>query len=139
MKMLIDPLGITEPVAAFNGGVLVHPDLSVMTQSFVRADNAAKVIDAITRHGLDCWVYTDRDWLVRDANGPHVARERDGRLSSPRRLFRTLQRTWNARPRLSASATITLLWPGVRPTCSANAAMTFRPPLAGLLSGRYPP
>ena len=75
MKMLIDPLGITEPVAAFNGGVLVRPDLSVMTQSFITADNAAKIIDAIARHGLDCWVYTDRDWLVRDANGPHVARE----------------------------------------------------------------
>src|SRR5512146_737572 len=68
MKMLIDPLGITEPIAAFNGGVLVHPDLSVMTQSFVTPDNAAKVIDAIARHALDCWVYTDRDWLVRDVN-----------------------------------------------------------------------
>jgi Cof subfamily protein (haloacid dehalogenase superfamily) len=75
MKMLIDPLGITEPIAAFNGGVFAHPDLSVMTQSFVTADNAAKVIDAITRDGLDCWVYTDRDWLVRNAKGPHVERE----------------------------------------------------------------
>jgi Cof subfamily protein (haloacid dehalogenase superfamily) len=75
MKMLIDPLGITEPLAAFNGGVFVHPDLSVMSQSFLAPDDAAKVIDAITRHGLDCWVYTDRDWLVRNANGPHVARE----------------------------------------------------------------
>jgi Cof subfamily protein (haloacid dehalogenase superfamily) len=75
MKMLIDPLGLTEPIAAFNGGVFVHPDLSVMTQSFMPADTAAKVIDAIERHRLDCWVYTDRDWLVRDPNAPHVARE----------------------------------------------------------------
>jgi Cof subfamily protein (haloacid dehalogenase superfamily) len=75
MKMLIDPLGLTEPIAAFNGGVFVHPDLSVMTQSFIPADVAATVIDAIGRHGLDCWVYTDRDWLVRNLNAPHVARE----------------------------------------------------------------
>jgi Cof subfamily protein (haloacid dehalogenase superfamily) len=75
MKMLIDALALTEPLAAFNGGVLVHPDLSVMAQSFVTADNAAKVIESIARHGLDCWVYTDRDWLVRNADGPHVARE----------------------------------------------------------------
>ena len=75
MKMLIDPLGLTEPVAAFNGGVFVHPDLSVMTQSFVPANIAAKVIEAIARHGLDCWVYTDRDWLVRNTDAPHVARE----------------------------------------------------------------
>jgi Cof subfamily protein (haloacid dehalogenase superfamily) len=75
IKMLIKALALTEPVAAFNGGVLVHPDLSVMAQSFVTADIAAKVIEAITHHGLDCWVYTDRDWLLRNDNGPHVARE----------------------------------------------------------------
>lgn len=75
MKMLIAPLGLSEPIAAFNGGVFVHPDLSVMTQSFVPVDTAAKVIQAIGRHGLDCWVYTDRDWLVRDPDAPHVARE----------------------------------------------------------------
>ncbi|HET8669000.1 MAG TPA: Cof-type HAD-IIB family hydrolase [Terriglobales bacterium] len=75
MKMLIEPLGLTEPIAAFNGGVFVHPDLSVMTQSFIPADVAATVIDAIGRHGLDCWVYTDRDWLVRNPNAPHVERE----------------------------------------------------------------
>jgi hypothetical protein len=46
-----------------------------MTQSFVPADTAAKVIEMIDTHGLDCWVYTDRDWLVRDTNAPHVARE----------------------------------------------------------------
>jgi Cof subfamily protein (haloacid dehalogenase superfamily) len=75
MKMLIDPLGLTEPLAAFNGGVFVHPDLSVMSQSFLSRDIAARVITAIERHGLDCWVYTDRDWLVRKTEAPHVARE----------------------------------------------------------------
>ncbi len=75
MKMLIDPLGLTEPIAAFNGGVFVHPNLSVMTQSFIPADIVDKVIGAIERHHLDCWVYTDRDWLVRDTDAPHVARE----------------------------------------------------------------
>jgi Cof subfamily protein (haloacid dehalogenase superfamily) len=75
MKMLIDPLGLTEPIGAFNGGIFVLPDLSLMTQSFVPADTAAKVIDIIEHHGLDCWVYTDRDWLVRDSHAPHVARE----------------------------------------------------------------
>jgi Cof subfamily protein (haloacid dehalogenase superfamily) len=75
IKTMIDDLGLTEPVAALNGGVFVHPDLSVMAQSFVAKEDAAKVIEALMRHGLDCWVYTDRDWLVRDADGPHVERE----------------------------------------------------------------
>ena len=39
------------------------------------ADIAAKVVETIDRHGLDCWVYTDRDWLVRKTDAPHVARE----------------------------------------------------------------
>jgi Cof subfamily protein (haloacid dehalogenase superfamily) len=75
MKMLIDALALTEPIAAFNGGVVVHPNLSVMTQNLLPADIASRVIEAIERHGLDCWVYTDRDWLVRKADAPHVARE----------------------------------------------------------------
>lgn len=75
MKMLIDALALTEPIAAFNGGVLVHPNLSVIAESFVPADIATRVLETIERHGLDCWVYTEREWLVRDRDAPHVARE----------------------------------------------------------------
>ena len=46
-----------------------------MTQSFVPTDTAAKVIESIAHHGLDVWVYTDLDWLIRDAGAPHVSRE----------------------------------------------------------------
>jgi Cof subfamily protein (haloacid dehalogenase superfamily) len=75
MKMLFQPLGLTEPIAAFNGGVFVHPDLSVMAQSFVPPAVAEGVIHAIANQGADCWVYTDRDWLLRSTDAPHVARE----------------------------------------------------------------
>src|SRR5690349_22730928 len=50
MKMLIDPLGLTEPIAAFNGGVFVHPDLSLMSQSFLPSEIASPVIQAIVGH-----------------------------------------------------------------------------------------
>lgn len=75
MKMFIEPLGLTEPIAAFNGGVFVHPDFSVVEQNFLPAEVAAKAIETIDHHRLDCWVYTDRDWLIRSPNAPHVARE----------------------------------------------------------------
>jgi Cof subfamily protein (haloacid dehalogenase superfamily) len=75
MKGLMDQLPLTGPAAAFNGGVFVRPDLSVMTQNCMAREDAIKVIDAITLHGLDCWVYTDRDWLVRDPKAPHVEHE----------------------------------------------------------------
>jgi Cof subfamily protein (haloacid dehalogenase superfamily) len=76
MAMLIDPLKLHQPLAAFNGGVLIQPDLTtVVSQNFLPAGVPEKVIEAIESHGLDVWVYTDREWCVRDANAAHVARE----------------------------------------------------------------
>jgi len=76
MAMLIDPLKLTQPLAAFNGGVLIEPDLTtVVDQKFLPAGVPEKVIEAIENHGLDVWVYTDTGWYIRDAKGPHVERE----------------------------------------------------------------
>jgi Cof subfamily protein (haloacid dehalogenase superfamily) len=75
MKMLIDPLEITEPIAGFNGGVVVTPDLEPVSKQLLPADVAAQVVQSIVKHGLDIFLYTDRDWFVRQADGPHVARE----------------------------------------------------------------
>jgi Cof subfamily protein (haloacid dehalogenase superfamily) len=76
MAMLIDPLKLTQPLAAFNGGVLIEPDLkTVVDQKFLPAGVPEKVIEAIENHGLDVWVYTDTEWFVRDPNAAHVARE----------------------------------------------------------------
>jgi Cof subfamily protein (haloacid dehalogenase superfamily) len=76
MAMLIDPLKLTQPLAAFNGGVLIKPDLkTVVDQKFLPAGVPEQVIEAIEKHGLDVWLYTDIEWYVRDPNAPHVARE----------------------------------------------------------------
>ena len=76
MAMLIDPLKLTLPIAAFNGGVLIQPDLkTVVDQKFLPPGVPETVIEAIENHGLDVWLYTDIDWFVRDPNAPHVARE----------------------------------------------------------------
>ena len=76
MAMLIDPLKLTQPLAAFNGGVLIKPDLkTVVDQKFLPGGVPEKVIEAIENHGLDVWVYTDTEWFVRDPNAAHVARE----------------------------------------------------------------
>jgi Cof subfamily protein (haloacid dehalogenase superfamily) len=75
MKMLIDPLQITEPIAGFNGGAVVKPDLTPISKQLLAADVAAEVVRLIVKHGLDIFLYTDRDWFVRNADGPHVARE----------------------------------------------------------------
>jgi hypothetical protein len=76
MAMLIEPLKLTQPIAAFNGGVLIKPDLTtVVDQKFLPVGVPEKVIEAIENHGLDVWLYTDTEWFVRDPNAPHVARE----------------------------------------------------------------
>jgi Cof subfamily protein (haloacid dehalogenase superfamily) len=76
MAMLIDPLKLTLPLAAFNGGVLIQPDLkTVVDQKFLPPGVPENVIEAIENHGLDVWLYTDIDWFVHDPNAPHVARE----------------------------------------------------------------
>jgi Cof subfamily protein (haloacid dehalogenase superfamily) len=76
MAMLIDALKLTQPLAAFNGGVLIKPDLkTVVDQKFLPPGVPEKVIEAIQSHGLDVWLYTDIEWFVRDTNAPHFAHE----------------------------------------------------------------
>ncbi len=75
MTMLIEPLEITEPIAGFNGGVVVKPDLTPISQQLLPPEVAAEVVRMVLKHGLDIFLYTDSDWFVHNANAPHVARE----------------------------------------------------------------
>jgi hypothetical protein len=75
MAMLIDPLALQTPVAGFNGGIFVKPDMTIMEERVLAADVAKRALDVVLRNGMDAWVYSGKDWLVRDANAPHVARE----------------------------------------------------------------
>ena len=76
MKMLIEPLRLTGPVAGFNGGVVVRVDLSIMECRTLAPEAASEALELILDHGLDAWVYTKSRWLIRDLDAPHVARER---------------------------------------------------------------
>jgi Cof subfamily protein (haloacid dehalogenase superfamily) len=76
MAMLIEPLQLDEPIAAFNGGVVIQPDLkTVLAQNVLPPGVVTKVVQQILQHQLDVWIYTDTTWFVRDVNAPHVARE----------------------------------------------------------------
>lgn len=75
MAMLLDALQLETPIAGFNGGLFVKPDLTILEQKTVPADVAAATIELIRAHGLDVWVYRGNDWLITKADAPHVARE----------------------------------------------------------------
>jgi hypothetical protein len=75
MGMLIEPLALQTPVAGFNGGVFVHPDLSVIESHALDPATAKQAVSLLLDQGLDVWLYTEDDWLIRDPKAPHVARE----------------------------------------------------------------
>lgn len=75
MAMLIKPLALRTPIAGFNGGVFVHPDLSVIECRTLDPATAKQAVELILNHGLDAWIYTADAWLIRNLDAPHVARE----------------------------------------------------------------
>jgi Cof subfamily protein (haloacid dehalogenase superfamily) len=75
MQMLIEPLKLTTPIAAFNGGLFVKNDFTVVEQHVLTHDVAARAIDMILEAKLDPWLYVGNDWFVHERHGPHVDRE----------------------------------------------------------------
>jgi Cof subfamily protein (haloacid dehalogenase superfamily) len=75
MSMLVDPLAITTPIAAFNGGLFVNPDMTTIEQKVIPSDLVAPIIAALEAFDLSIWVYRGPDWFVLDMDGPHVSRE----------------------------------------------------------------
>lgn len=75
MEMLIEPLGLELPLAAFNGGLLVDPHLVVLEQHEIPKRSVLPVVDLLVSHALDAWLYRGADWYVRRLAAPHVDRE----------------------------------------------------------------
>ncbi len=75
MKMLVDALSLSHPVAAFNGGLIVAPDLAVLREHCLPAAVLPRAFELLRSHGLDIWVYRGHDWFVHERHGPHVDRE----------------------------------------------------------------
>src|SRR5258708_16283440 len=75
MAMLVEPVALTTPIAGFNGGMFVRPDMTVISTRLIDTDIARQAVDLLLARGLDAWVYAGNDWLVRDPSAPHVARE----------------------------------------------------------------
>jgi Cof subfamily protein (haloacid dehalogenase superfamily) len=75
MAMLVKPLSLQTPIAAFNGGLIVDPDMEVIEQRVIPQDLVVPIAELMGSYGLDVWVYRGADWYVPDPEGPHVARE----------------------------------------------------------------
>ena len=75
MQMLVDPLDLQTPIAAFNGGLLVDREMNVIEQRTIPEDLVGQVVDLMKSFDLDVWLYRGADWFVTDPKGPHVDRE----------------------------------------------------------------
>jgi hypothetical protein len=75
LRKLLDPLAITTPMGCFNGGMLVSPDLKIITEHLLSAEVARCAVDMLDKRGVQAWVFSGRDWLVRKLDAPYVTRE----------------------------------------------------------------
>lgn len=75
MQMLIEPLKLSTPIAAFNGGLFVRKDLSMIEQRVLQTGVVEPAMETMTKHKLDIWIYRGNDWFVHERHGPHVDRE----------------------------------------------------------------
>jgi Cof subfamily protein (haloacid dehalogenase superfamily) len=75
MEMLIKPLAISTPIAAFNGGMFVNSDLSLISQHVLGHEVVEPIIKIIEDHKMAVWIYRGTDWFVHERHGSHVDRE----------------------------------------------------------------
>ena len=75
MSMLVEPLALATPIAAFNGGLLASPELEVLEEHTIPDRLVSPALELLESFALTTWVYRGNDWLVLDPDGPHVERE----------------------------------------------------------------
>jgi Cof subfamily protein (haloacid dehalogenase superfamily) len=84
LRMLVEPLALDQPMAAFNGCAIVTPALAPVEAHAIGAAAARTALAFLGEHGVDAWLFTTRDWMVRDPKGAHVDHERHTVLTEPR-------------------------------------------------------
>ncbi|UWF46787.1 HAD family hydrolase [Pseudomonas sp. N3-W] len=79
MLQQIEALGVDVPTAAFNGGTIVKPDGSLLVSHYLPATAALTALALFAdQPGVEVWVFSGGDWLLKDPNGPMVPREQHG-------------------------------------------------------------
>ena len=83
MRFLIEPLGITLPIGAFNGSCIVDPELKPVEQHLIPETAVRRALEVLTEFGTEIWLFTSDRWLARDADGQYVPHERRAIRADP--------------------------------------------------------
>lgn len=75
MLMFVDSLKITTPITGFNGGAFTREDMTILEERLVPPKIAHRTFDFLEKKGVDIWVYSAGEWLIRDPKAAHVEHE----------------------------------------------------------------
>jgi Cof subfamily protein (haloacid dehalogenase superfamily) len=75
MQMLVQPLEMRGPMAAFNGGIIVQPDMTIVDERVIATAVTPAVIETMRALGLYVWIYRAAEWYITDPHAPHAERE----------------------------------------------------------------
>jgi Cof subfamily protein (haloacid dehalogenase superfamily) len=75
VSMFVEPLHLTTPIAAFNSGMIVDPELRIIEQRTIGDDVSGQIVSLLDEHQISIWVYQGDEWYVTDLNGPHTQHE----------------------------------------------------------------
>jgi Cof subfamily protein (haloacid dehalogenase superfamily) len=76
MRFLVAPLGITLPIGPFNGSSIVDTNLKPIEQHLIPPDAVRKSLDVLGEFGVDAWLFTNEQWIVKRDDGKYVPHER---------------------------------------------------------------
>ena len=83
MGFLIEPLGITLPVGAFNGSSIVDAGLKPIEQHLIGPSVAQRSLDVLNAFGVDIWLFTNDRWYTRNPDGEYVPHEKRAIKTDP--------------------------------------------------------
>jgi hypothetical protein len=72
-----DALGLTGPVAAFNGGFISGgAGKAPIAEHLIPEQAAHQTLEFLTRRGIDAWLFADDEWLLKDPHTKYVPKEK---------------------------------------------------------------
>jgi hydroxymethylpyrimidine pyrophosphatase-like HAD family hydrolase len=77
MRFLVAPLGITLPIGPFNGSSMVDGNLKPIEQHLIPAAAAQRSLEVLNEFGVDIWLFTNEEWIIKRDDGKYVPHERD--------------------------------------------------------------
>ncbi|PZU06633.1 MAG: hydrolase Cof [Sphingomonas sp.] len=80
---IAERLKLRQPMGAFNGGTIVHPDGTILTADRLDPDVAARAIAMLAEAKVALWLFAHGKWYAQDAGNTHMDSERNSANAEP--------------------------------------------------------